>query len=100
MEPYMILCAAGWCPRRGTIANKLEWGGVGVSLDDTADLSVPLSNSYAQHAVHDSAACRALCTAQQARPRASLFGDKHATVRSLHRVILIVESCLVSSLRF
>ena len=34
-----------------------------VHLGDGADLSAPLSNTYAEHPVVDSPACRALCAA-------------------------------------
>jgi hypothetical protein len=36
-----------------------------VHLGDDADLSVPLSNTFAEHQVADSAGCRALCTTIQ-----------------------------------
>ena len=50
-----------------------------IELADTADLSVPLSNSYAEHHVHDSPACRALCTSVGIdSSRRSLFRDQHA----------------------
>ena len=51
----------------------------GAELEDTADLSAPISNSYAEHSVRDSPACRSLCAAQLNDPTPSLFRDKDAT---------------------
>lgn len=45
----------------------------------TADLSAPLTNSYAEHKVHDSDACRALCSSLQgASALVDLFADPNA----------------------
>ena len=49
-----------------------------IQLADTADVSVPISNTYAEHTVHDSPACRSLCAAQLSDPVASLFKDTNA----------------------
>jgi hypothetical protein len=66
----------------GPLANsRMAAGGrsVRIELGDAADLSVPLTNTYAEHRVRDSSACRALCAAQQQAPgRRSLFADPHA----------------------
>ena len=51
---------------------------VHTELEDTADLSAPISNSYAEHSVRDSPACRSLCAAQLNDPTPSLFRDKDA----------------------
>eukprot|EP01043_Picozoa_sp_COSAG02_P033467 COSAG02_NODE_2286_length_9213_cov_149.155914_1_plen_529_part_00 len=50
-----------------------------VHLEVTADISVPLTNSYAEHAVQDSAACRELCSSIEATPQTlDLWGDHNA----------------------
>ena len=52
-------------------------------LSDDADLGVPLSNSYAAHAVIDSSGCRALCAAITANATLDLFGNEDAAACAL-----------------
>lgn len=58
-----------------------------VHLEPTADISVPLTNSYAEHSVHDSNACRALCSSIEKSPRMlDLWGEQNAQSCQLARV--------------
>jgi hypothetical protein len=75
----------------GALANSPEMAhgqkSLLVHLSPTADLSVPLTNSYAEHKVHDSPACRALCSSlTQAggnSSRQDLFKNKNAAACKL-----------------
>jgi len=67
----------------GLANSPMAAGGKSVllQLGNDADLSVPLSNTYAEHAVHDSPACRSLCAGVASRTTAerwSLFADADA----------------------
>jgi hypothetical protein len=58
--------------------------GLLLHLANTADLSVPLTNTYAEHQVDGSAACQQLCTEIEDDPsRLSLFGLPSAAKCSL-----------------
>ena len=52
-------------------------------LSDTADIGVPISNTYAAHAVVDSPGCRALCAALVTNPALDLFGNADAATCAL-----------------
>lgn len=78
--------AVGYVNFMGSLVNSNMAGGqksVLIHLDAAADVSVPLSNSYAEHPVHDSSACRALCSTLQSHPKINLFDDPNATACKL-----------------
>ena len=54
-----------------------------IHLADAADVSVPITNSFVEHRVRDSDACRALCSKIFKAPGADLFGDADASACSL-----------------
>ena len=54
-----------------------------IYLEDTADLGVPISNSYARHPVTDSPGCQRLCTALKQTPTLDLFKNSDAAACSL-----------------
>ena len=64
----------------GTLASSkmADGGSVLLHLSDGADLSVPLSNTYATHPIVDSPACARLCAKIGTRPTRTIWGDADA----------------------
>jgi len=77
-SPWTSTAAVGFVNFLGPLANSgMARGGRSVLLHlaDGVDVGVPLTNTYAEHAVVDSPACRALCAAVGANPaQLDLFG--------------------------
>ena len=69
----------------GPLANTTmnDGGSLLLHLADDAELGVPLTNSYVEHAVTDSPACRNLCRQLTDEPALDLHGNAHAAACTL-----------------
>jgi hypothetical protein len=74
-------------------SSMADGGSVLIHLEDGADVSTPISNTYVEHPVRDDAGCAAVCAAIQASPTLDLYGRSGGSCASSCQSTCRTEPC-------